>query len=38
MQSFHTLIDRNLAHPDYGRLLQHRDRNNRSSKHRDKRE
>ncbi len=28
MQNFHNLIDSNLAHPDYGRLLQHRDRNN----------
>ena len=28
MQNLHTLIDRNLSHPDYGRLLQHRDRNN----------
>ena len=28
MQNFHNLIDRNLSHPDYGRVLQHRDRNN----------
>jgi hypothetical protein len=28
MQNLHTLIDSNLAHPHYGRLLQHRDRQN----------
>jgi hypothetical protein len=28
MQNIHILIDRNISHPDYGRLLQHRDRNN----------
>ena len=28
MQNIHILIDSNLSHPDYGRLLQHRDRNN----------
>ena len=28
MQHLHNLIGRNLSHPDYGRLLQHRDRNN----------
>lgn len=28
MQHLHHLIERNLAHPNYGRLLQHRDRNN----------
>jgi hypothetical protein len=28
MKKFHALIDRNLSHPDYGRLLQHRDRSN----------
>ena len=33
MQNLHTLIDRNLSHPDYGRLLQHRDLNNPHSLH-----
>jgi hypothetical protein len=28
MQNIHILIDCNLAHPDYGRLLQYRDRVN----------
>jgi hypothetical protein len=28
MESLHALIDNNLAHPNYGRLLQHRDRYN----------
>jgi hypothetical protein len=28
MQNLHYLIDSNFSHPDYGRLLQHRDRQN----------
>lgn len=28
MQHLHHLIEHNIAHQNYGRLLQHRDRNN----------
>ncbi|MBW4665102.1 MAG: hypothetical protein KME01_13025 [Chroococcus sp. CMT-3BRIN-NPC107] len=33
MQNFHQLIDSNRSHPHYGRLLQHRDRNNPNTFH-----
>jgi hypothetical protein len=33
MQNLHSLIDSNLYHPHYGRLLQHRDRNNSNILH-----
>jgi len=33
MQNFQQLIDSNIAHPHYGRLLQHRDRNDPNTFH-----
>ena len=33
MKNIYTLIDRNFSHPDYGRLIQHRDRNNTNILH-----